>query len=763
VAAALAVAIAPFSAALGQQARGQHAQSQHTQGQQASSRPAQPERQLSVAIESVSPQWATPGHLVTVTGIVSNTAATPVQGLSVQLRSSLTPLGNRSELASYAAGTYAADYPVPGAPVPVSGVIPAGGEAHWTATLQPSAVGMTQFGVYPLAAQVWTSTGIAAATDRTFLPFWPGGPAAQRPRPLSVGWVWPLIDQPYQAACPALLSDGLAGRLAPGGRLGELLSAGAAYSSADHLTWAIDPALVQNAQAMTGRYAVGGNAGCGDATPLRGSRTASTWLHALSSATSGQQVFLTPYADVDVAALSHEGLDADLANAFTLRSVGQQILHLPASSDTIAWPDNGLADTGVLGSLAASGISTVVLDSTVMPPSRLPLSGLPPSYTPSAQTTAASSFGTSLNVLLADHTITQILSAGSAAGAGQGTTFATTQRFLAETAMIVAESPQLARSLVVTPPRRWNPAPGLAGDLLSETARAPWLKPASLASLASAKNPSGRVRHQAPPSKLVTRGELSPAYLRQIQALDTAIRLQGSILTPAVPGYLHTAIAALESSAWRGRSQAAVRQDLAGRVLRYVTIQGKKVAIIDRGQITLSGSSGKVPVSISNHLPQTVQVRLHVRVPADKRLTVGSANIMVSIPSGKTTTIRVSVHSPTVGVTDLTLGLLTPDGRLLPGSLVRLTLRATRFGTLALVIMCVALAVFVLTSAARAIRRARRDGRGGPGGPQHDNPSADPPGPVAETGSVVSGDDLAHDHPPEDPDEYADARGRARR
>src|SRR5262249_53128830 len=254
-----------------------------------------------------------------------------------------------------------------------------------------------------------------------------------------------------QVACPGLFSNALAGRLAAGGRLGRLLTAGTSYSATAHLTWAIDPALVQNADTMTRRYQVGGFPGCDDTTSRPRSQAARTWLMGLSSATAGQQVFLTPYGDTDLAALSHAGPDGDLNRAFHARRIGQQILHLPAAGD-IAWPDDGLADSSVLGNLAASGIKTVVLDSTLMPPSPLP------SYTPSAQASVASRIGTRPTVLLADHEITQILRSGSAAH--RGTAFDTGQRFLAETAMIVAESPQLARSLVVTPPRRWNPAPG---------------------------------------------------------------------------------------------------------------------------------------------------------------------------------------------------------------------------------------------------------------------------------------------------------------
>jgi hypothetical protein len=738
VAAAAALTAAAWPAALGQQA---HAQ----QGG--------PGGRVSIYIESVSPQWATPGSTVTVTGVVRNGTSQPQQGLFIQLLSSATQFADRDDLAMYAAGDLPVDVPE-GTPVPLPAVIRPGGSVGWKLTLQPAAAGIAAFGVYPLAAQVISGAGLPLATERTFLPYWPGGAAAQRPKPLSIAWIWPLIAQPEQATCTALLNNDLAGSLASGGRLSGLLDAGRTYSAATHLTWAIDPALVQNAATMRSAYRVGGTAACTSAQAMPADRAAGRWLTGLIRALAGQQAFFTPYADVDVAALSHEGLDTDLAMAFADRGQARRILRMPASADTIAWPPDGVADAGVLGSLAINGIDTVVLDSSVMPPS-----GTLPDYTPSAQTTAASGVGSSLHVLLSDHTITGILGSPAATGNdAPGAAFSTAQRFLAETAMIVAEAPSLARSLVVAPPRRWNPVPGLADDLLSETARAPWLKPYSLASLAGVAHPSGQVPRQAPPAHQVSPDELSASYLGRVEGVDSAASLLASLLSPPVTGYLSTAIATLESSAWRGPAEAGTRQSLVARVLRYLAAQDKKVTIIDSGQITLGGSLGRVPVSISNGLSRTVRVRLHASVPPQGRLIVRPFDNLVTIAPGKTMTIRLPLQAPTVGVTAVTLSLLSPNDIPLPGSTVRLTVHATRFGRLALVIMLVALGVFVLTSTARAIRRARRDG------PEPGKDTPDPPGPEPVTGSVVSADDLARaDQPPEDPDEYADARGRATR
>jgi hypothetical protein len=714
---------------------------------------AQARGQLSVIIESVSPRWARPGHIVTVTGIIRNGTRVTQDGLSMQLLSSATPLSTEDELSLYADGRYAADAPE-GLPVQLAGAIRPGGTMHWRATLNPATAGMSSsgFGVYPLAAQVLDNTGVQTATARTFLPFWPGK-SGLKPKRLSIGWLWPILAQPEQAVCRALLSNDLARSVASGGRLTRLLDAGRSYSASAQLTWAIDPALVRSVQTMSQPYSVQAGANCTDTKTMRADGSARDWLSGLTSAISGQQAFLTPYADVDVAALSHDGLDADLRSAFTEgRAVGSRILHLPAGSDTMAWPSGGLADAGVLGSLAVNGISTVVLDSTVMPPK-----GQPPNYTPSAQTSADSGVGSSLNVLLADHTISQLLTAPAS---GPGSAFATEQRFLAQTAMIVAELPATARSLVVAPPRLWNPAPGLAGGLLSDTVHAPWLRPASLSSMAAQAHPSGQVPRRPPPPHHVSRSGLSRAYLSKVASLGTSIRLQASILTPDEPGYLSAAVAALESVDWPGSRarSAAARHRLLGQVQHYVTGEAKKVGIIDSGQhFTLSGSSGKVPVSIFNGLRTAVRVKLHAQVPTDGRLRIGPFDGTVTVAPGGTATVRLPVHATTVGATEMTLSLLSPAGVMLPGTTVQLPVHATQFGTLALVVLFVALGLFILASFARAVRRSRRDGG------QHGQDSSGPPGPAAVAGSVSSGDDLENDDPPEDPDEYADARGRARR
>jgi len=724
---------------------------------------------VSLAITSISPGYVTAGKPVLVTGSVTNTSGAPISGLTVRLRSSRTPIANRDGLQLYADGATVADSPVPGAVTSITATLAPHATATWLITLRAAQLHLTDFGVYPLAAEADSPAGAALVTSRTFLPFWPGRRSLD-PVGQEIAWIWPLIGQPQQSACPGLRTSSLAASLAAGGRLAGLLAAGRAYAARAHLTWAIDPALLAGAQTMTAPYQVGGTATCTGQRTRPASQAARAWLAGLRSATAGQPVFVTPFADVDVAALSHRGLNEDLASAFRLgRATASEILHrnfspspgVAASGDPgkltgLAWPADGIANYGVLNSLAISGIRTVVLDSTTMPPS--------PSqnFTPSAATTTPSGVGPRMHVLLSDDTITQVLGTADHGPAPRGTSFAVAQRFLAETAMIAAERPELARSVVIAPPRRWDPPAGLASDLLAETVAAPWLRPVSLRQLAAAGPGAGQVHREL--LQVTSSDELGRGLLARARQLDRSAALLQHIRLRPDPE-LSPAIMAVESSAWRGdRTRARKARDLADRISDYLSGQQKSVVIIGPERVTLGGLSGTLPVSISNGLRYAVRVRLAVTVPASGRLAVDVPPGPVIVPARSDVTLKLHVRAAAVGSTTISLRLVTPGGAPLPGSPVLLTVQATHFGTLALVIISAALGVFVLTSIRRAFIREPGDpprpGADGPDPGGADSP--DQPGLSGGADNVVSdrGDD---EDRPEDPDEYASPPGRTER
>jgi Family of unknown function (DUF6049) len=670
---------------------------------------------VSLAITSVSPAYARPGQKVTVTGTLTNDSGSALQDLAVQLDSSSVTIESRNQLQEYADGSVQLAVPITGAVTDLPASLAPQATVGWTATLHPVQVPLTSFGVYPLAAQADSPVFGQLAEDRTFLPFWPGKRDLD-PDPQPIAWVWPLIDQPRQAMCTGrLLNDGLAASLASGGRLDGLLQAGQQYASSAQLTWAVDPALLANVATMTKPYVVVGNGGECSGTAERASPAAASWLAQLKTATAGQPMVVTPYADADVAALTRDGMNADLTRAFhegravATSILGRDFTQPAASSDTnlsdMAWPADGIANYAVLENLAGSdGITTVVLDSSTMQPSPQV------DFTPAAQTTTPDGEGPKMKVLLSDATITQIIGSADSPSASKATAFAVTQRYLAETAMIAAEEPSVARSIVITPPRRWDPPAGLASNLLRETVSAPWLQPTSLGDLADVQRPAGQVHRQAPDA--VSKAALGSSVLAQARRLDQQVKLLQSVQQTPDPA-LDYGVAGVESTAWRGDGSlqgSAQAQEFS----QYLSGQEGKLEVSGPHRITLAGLKGPVPVSITNGLGYTVRVKLEAGPSSG--ITVKSPPLLLVIPPGQQQIKKIEVAAATAGLATLRLRLVSPEGTPLSAQ-DTVYIQATHYGTLALVIIGAALAVFILTSVTRAVRRRRasRDGSAGRG------------------------------------------------
>ena len=358
-----------------------------------------------------------------------------------------------------------------------------------------------------------------------------------------------------------------------------------------------------------------------------------------------------------------------------------------------------------------------------------------------------------MNVLLSDDTLTGVLKEGdtSTGTLPKGTEFAVRQRFLAETAMIAAEAPDSARTIVVAPPEGWSPPQTLASDLLGDTTAVPWLKPAALGSLSSAPDTQRTVPRQPPPASQESPGELSHGYLSQISALGARLGAYKSMLYQPDQAYvqaLDQALIATESAAWRGGGMSQGLA-LADSLKAYLKNAESKVKIITSAQVTMGGSSGQVPVSIQNGLHQAIQVR--VVASADKspgrtsQLTVGRLPRPVVVQPQQPLTVRLQVSSAPQGSTVIHLSLTSANGTPLTFTDTQLTVLSTRYGRAILFLIGAAIGVLVLTSVYRGVRRRLHDDA------HVANQKADPPG------SVVTGTSDAL-HPTEAPDDLADAR-----
>jgi Family of unknown function (DUF6049) len=679
---------------------------------------------VAVSITSMAPQWARPGTTITVSGTLRNTSGQQDGHLTVQLLGSVSPVASVTQLAQNAT---TATMTLPGATWRTAGQLAPGATVKWSIRLRASAVGMTSFGVYPLAAQVQSALGTVLDTTTTYLPYMPakkGTYASTRPSPAKIAWIWPLIDkpllnEPWQDNCKGRQARALAQSLSSGGRLSDLVQAGtlmqtteswtAAAGASSHatsaeppqnladydgITWAVDPALLVNARALTT---------CHGANP-RWANAASAWLTELQTVTTGRPLTVTPYGDPNVTALINVGHGADVQRSFQLgRTLAGRIMHRSispgATGDTpaaltqtagIAWPAGGVPGYGTLENLAVvDSVRAVVVSSSAL------------LAAPSSVLQTVNGGGGYIDLLLASDSLTQLL---GSAGSTPGAAFDTAQKFLAETALLAGQGS--SQPLVVAPPRRWDPPAGLAAELLAATARAPWLSPVSLESLTSARHIQNWPAADLPIGS-TGRGSASRAVLRELRALNREIAaLQSIRARPDADLYLP--VSAVESSAWQSISRATPRGMLL-TLARDIALEQKAVQIVSEPRITLGGLKGPVPVSIENRLGYAVRVKLelHFSQATGMKITPDPGGL-ITVPAHMTQTVRLRVQATGVGSTTITMRLANQYNQPLAAAAARrMTIQATQVGVLGMIIFAAALGVFLIASAARAVRRGR--------------------------------------------------------
>lgn len=666
---------------------------------------------LQLTVTGFSPSFAEPGHTITITGKIRNATSAPVGDLAVTVSASSVPLVDRPSVESFAHGrSHPQEIQVTGAAPATKLQLDAGHSWVFRLRVPVSALGFSCFGVYPLSVQV-NDSALQAASEPVPLPYWPStstpGGCAQRPKPFPVAWIWPLIDVPHQGVCSGLTDNQLASSLGQSGRLGYLLAVGRRYASSAALTWAVDPALLDNARAMSRPYDVGFLKGCSDGRLERASQNARRWLASLPKATAGRPLFVTPYADVDVAALArYRGSDGVVAALAAGYNVAHRMLGRSAPGANgqpgkqlaaIAWPPGGHTSNALLNVLRGqAGIKTVILTA---PPSSS-------TYTPGAVTRLLAGIGKYVQVLLADHNLSTLLGSPLASSQQSGAIFKVSQLYLAQTAMIAAEAPASVRPILVAPPRRWDPPRRLASGLLADTVSAPWLHPATAGQMAS-----------MPPEHLYPNlrtnyspGELSDPLLRRVAALQQQIALLRSIQVQPNPD-LNRAVFGIESSAWRGRAGKHARWLLA-RTNRYVwsqlhhglSIRGSsgKHSVL---HVTFGGGSSSVPMAIKNNLNYKVKVRLHVQ--ATNAQVTGPSQVITIPPNSYSQSVKIAVRTAKNGRGTIKLSLTTPDNRPLPSFPLTIVVHTTHLGIIALTVGSIMLALFVIASAWRAIRAGR--------------------------------------------------------
>lgn len=651
-----------------------------------------------LVVETITPDVPRePTEEIRITGSFVNTGAETVTGMRVRMHYSSQPFARRADMAAYQNG----QGPQPAAwrderyLQPSS--LPPSAKAPWEFVFTPQQRGISRFGVYPIMIEVLDALGRQVATQRTLLVYLPQDLTVPRTR---LAMVLPIIDQPRRAVDDTFVDDGLPAAITPGRRLGNLLKLAQSTTSAKNLTWVVDPALLDDVQTLSRPHSVK----VGEKTEKRPADTsAAAWLTALRTALAKPPVVATPYADPDVTALAHNGVDDSTGTAIeAARQVGRETLGRDLIT-TVNWPVNGLIDYDALDLLATGGVDTVLLSEPNLPPVT------PPVTTPDASATVESVNGP-VTALIADTALSETLSADTSA---PGDALLNRRRFIAETAMIGSEPVTTPRTVIAAPSRRWNPDPAYLADLVKTAAGLPWLAPATLNAVKRGKG-AAIDRADLVYTDQDRRRELGRPHMKGVKRVGRRADLTAAITTVQDIDVFDLALLRLSSSAWRDRAEAAapyvaqVGAAVDGRI-REVSITGGEQSPLR----TLAGANGEVPISVRNGLTgrgSEVSVRLKVTSQQPKLLRIEHYEDQMVILGGQNQTVRVPMTALASGQTTVRVQLMTGEGRRY-GTPVELTVRTTGYTGIALVIVGAALVVMLAAVVMRVLRR--RGGRRG--------------------------------------------------
>ena len=523
------------------------------------------------------------------------------------------------------------------------------------------------------------------------------------PQPVSVGWVWPLLDRPHRSVDTDIFTDeGLAAEIAPGGRLDRALRVPELVAGKVRMTLVVDPDLLDSLAVMAKGYRVRKGTGT---IPGTGGQLAAAWLERFRAVVVQHDVVLTSYADPDVNALTRAGMAISTALDPQVRARIAPYLTAEPADSLLNWPVGGALTSKALDALVGSGTGTLLLSDSALP------GGNNTEPRPDALSPLPTASGLA-NALVTDtpieNTVHRALKLGAVPANDQ-------QTLLAQLAIRAAQDPGSKHFVVITPDRYVDTNPAAAAATVLSVIGTGWSVPIAIPTALSTVVPVDR-------GALNTGAENPKAELAQQQLAELAVieqrvasmneALHDNDASALLLAGFSTGIRRAESSAWRADPAGGNRvlQQLRARIDGIVgAVHLVQPAV---GTYSLSSTQSPIVVTVSNQLSRPVTVRVVV-TPVNSTVGFSAPDYTTeTIPARSNETVRIPTHVERLGKFQVVATLQTPDGRQL-GQGIELNLRATAIGTVTKVITVVAITVLVLALLRRLIRRIRHAPPGG--------------------------------------------------
>lgn len=405
------------------------------------------------------------------------------------------------------------------------------------------------------------------------------------------------------------------------------------------------------------------------------------------------EIAASPYANADLATLSHAGMEADARRQLEAGYDSTRSHIGKAPNAAVLVPGAFRLDQRSAGIAAESGAKAVVLDPDLLEQRR----GI---FGPDEPVVVTGRGATQFTALLVDRPIRERLDDGD------GDDVLRAQAVLAETASAWFERPAIAdeRTLIVAS-SAMPPAKTIA-TLADGLATAPWLQ------MMSASKMLATVAADEDPKRLPLLGA-DPTSLERTKIARRAVDVLSRIIVEPKDAtkMLDRLVLASEAAGIVGRSRSAEiargAQAQTDRFVQQVTTTARRV--------TLTSRNGKLPVTVLNGTPY--KVRVEVRLSSAKVVFPEGSVRIVEIDSAAgpqtpaATTITIPARARAAGAFGVRIQLRTPDGAI-PIGAGSLTIRSTAVSAVALIVIGGSVLVMLGTWVRRGGHRKRKKAPG---------------------------------------------------
>lgn len=650
-----------------------------------------PESLVEVRINSLTPDLPSPDDDITLTGTVTNTSEEDLYSPQAYFWRSRDPITSTEGMTQ--AEQSDADQPI-GSRVydaatcgPIDGrdmcfqnlyedeqsILAPGESAPFSVTVTADQLDLPSTdGVYLIGLQVRGTTDGSSnysvvGRARVFAPM-----LAERPEnQVQMTSVVLLSSTPSMTRDGIFVDDHLAKEIAAGGRLDRLLTA----ATRSRVTYAVDPALIDELEAMRDGYQVQQRGG--DTDDGTGSEAADAWLDRFERMPTGQDGFRLPFAVPDLAAMTRDG-QADIADRSERAATAvESVADLPL----LGYTTGGQADAPTLQTLQSMKPRAVLLADTGTAGKGPLLQG-----------------GRDIPYI----TFSSEAFAGGPGPDPSGTAVHQRQRLLADTwieASTNKPGSTLGRVRVITSPTQ------ASSDAVA--AEAPWMRQTTLSQLLNSTpaNWDGQVSYPA----AARDAELPAPVLATIQDLTTAYEGYADLLAdPAdTASQADAGLSRAASSAWRSSRSGSRFRSQQSAALRRV-LRGDQVKLSTNPLLRLTSADVQLfPMTITNELEAPVQVKVRFTSSNSQRLTVRQVGTQ-QIDADDTVQVNGQARARANGPGQLTAQLVTVSKEVPIGRPVTIDVRANNVGVIGWVIVGGAGLVLIGTTALR-IRKVRRD------------------------------------------------------